>query len=728
MRDGQNKKKLEELLAVCHKNLKTVDENLLRHAFDFSLSAHKQDLRASGEPFFNHPYEVAIIVAKEIPLDDISVAAALLHDVVEDTDYEIKDIKQEFGATIADIVDGATKITDIFQSHEVTKAESWRKMLLSMVNDIRVMLIKFADRLHNMRTLEYLPKEKRGRIAQETLDIYAPFAHRFGLAKIKWELEDLAFKYLFSSEYEEISRALKAKRRERENYIKRFIEPIKSKLKSEGFVFEVEGRPKHIYSIANKIKKQAKSIDELYDLFAVRIILDTDNVNDCFAAYGILSEEYLPIPERFKNYISLPKANGYRSIHTTVIGPEGKRVEVQIRTRTMHEVAERGVAAHWKYKEGTQQIESNKDNWINWIREMFEQATEESTPKQLIESFKLNLYQDEIYVFTPKGDLRILPKDATPIDFAFDVHSNVGFHCIGAKVNGKIIPLDAKIKSGDQIEIITSKNQTPNISWEKFVVTNKAKSHIRRWFKEEQRKQMNAGSEIWEKRVKKYKLHVNDEELLKHVQEITNVNNLQEFYIAIHKLDINPDTIAHEIAERIKHPAPADTKDRLQDNVFEKFIETARSITSGIKLFGTQDNYLHSFAKCCSPIPGDEIVGYVTTGEGIKIHRKNCGNLLNISSTEPNRIVNVDWPKAEGVEFAAAIKIAGEDRHALLSDITNVVTTFKNTNIRGVDLITHDKMFEGTIIVSVRNLDHLTRLMEKLRRIKGVIQAVRLEH
>lgn len=728
MRDGQNKKKLEELLAVCQKNLKTVDENLLKRAFDFSLSAHKQDLRASGEPFFNHPYEVAIIVAKEIPLDDISVAAALLHDVVEDTDYEIKDIKQEFGATIADIVDGATKITDLFQSHEVTKAESWRKMLLSMVNDIRVMLIKFADRLHNMRTLEYLPQEKRGRIAQETLDIYAPFAHRFGLAKIRWEFEDLAFKYLFSSEYEEISRALKAKRRERENYIKKFIEPIKSKLKSEGFVFDIEGRPKHIYSIANKIKKQAKSIDELYDLFAVRIILDTDNVNDCFAVYGILSEEYMPIPERFKNYISLPKANGYRSIHTTVIGPEGKRVEVQLRTRSMHEVAERGVAAHWKYKEGTQQIESNMDNWINWIREMFEQAAEESTPKQLIESFKLNLYQDEIYVFTPKGDLRILPKDATPIDFAFDVHSNIGFHCIGAKVNGKIVPLDSKIKSGDQIEIITSKNQTPNIGWEKFVVTNKAKSHIRKWFKEEQRKEMIAGSEIWEKRVKKYKLHINDEELLKHVQEITNLKNLQDFYIAIHKLDINPDTIAHEIAERIKHPAPADTKDRLQDNVFEKFIETARSITSGIKLFGTQDNYLHSFAKCCSPIPGDEIVGYVTTGEGIKIHRKNCGNLLNISSAEPNRIVNVDWPKAEGVEFAAAIKIAGEDRHALLSDITNVVTTFQNTNIRGVDLITHDKMFEGTIIVSVRNLDHLTRLMEKLRRIKGVIQAVRLEH
>jgi guanosine-3',5'-bis(diphosphate) 3'-pyrophosphohydrolase len=728
MRDGQNKKKLDELLALCHKNLKSVDESLIKRAFDFSLTAHKKDLRASGEPFFNHPFEVAVIVAKEIPLDDVSVAAALLHDVAEDTDYEIKDIKQEFGATIADIVDGATKITDIFQSHEVTKAENWRKMLLSMVNDIRVMLIKFADRLHNMRTLEYLPQEKRGRIAKDTLDIYAPFAHRFGLAKIKWELEDLAFKYLFPTEYEEISRALKAKRRERENYIKKFIEPIQAELKSEGFVFDIEGRPKHIYSIANKIKKQNKSIDDLYDLFAVRIILDTENVNDCFAVYGILSEEYIPIPERFKNYISLPKANGYRSIHTTVIGPEGKRVEVQIRTRSMHEVAERGVAAHWKYKEGDPQLDSKVENWIVWIREMFEQASEESTPKQLIESFKLNLYQDEIYVFTPKGDLKILPKGATPIDFAFDVHSNIGSHCIGAKVNSKIVPLDAKLSSGDQIEIITSKNQTPNISWEKFVVTNKAKSHIRKWFKEEQRKQISAGSEIWEKRVKKYKLHLNDDELLKHVLEVSPVKNIQEFFIAIHKLDLNPDTIANEISERIKHPVPSDSKEPRKENVFEKFIETARGITSGIKFFGTQDNYLHSFAKCCSPIPGDEIVGFVTTGEGIKIHRKNCTNLLNVSDADPNRIVSVDWPRAESVEFAAAIKMSGEDRHGLLSDLTNVVSSFQNTNIRGVDIVTHDKIFEGTLIVSVKNLDNLTRLMEKLRKIKGVNQAVRLEH
>ncbi|MDP2207744.1 MAG: bifunctional (p)ppGpp synthetase/guanosine-3',5'-bis(diphosphate) 3'-pyrophosphohydrolase [Bacteroidota bacterium] len=726
MRDGIYKKKLDDLLAVCHKNLRTVNDELIRHAFDFSLTAHKQDLRASGEPYFNHPYEVALIVAKEIPLDDISVAAALLHDVAEDTDYEVKDIRQEFGNVIADIVDGATKITDIFQSHEVTKAESFRKMLLSMVNDIRVMLIKFADRLHNMRTLEFLPSEKRGRIAKETLDIYAPFANRFGLAKIKWELEDLAFKYLNSKEYENITRSLKAKRRERELFIKKFISPIDKKLKEEGFVFEIEGRPKHIYSINNKMKAQEKPIDELYDLFAVRIIIDTPNNNDCFAVYGTISEIYIPIPERFKNYISLPKKNGYQSIHTTVIGPEGKMVEVQIRTRAMHEIAERGVAAHWKYKEGQLVLDNEMDNWVNWVREVFEQATEESSPKQFIESFKLNLYQDEIYIFTPKGDLKILPKGATPVDFAFDVHSSVGFHCIGAKVNGKIVPLDSKLQSGDQVEIITSKNQKPNRDWEQFVVTNKAKSHIRKWIKEEQRKQMQEGREIWEKRIKKHKLHLNEDELQKHLQDYNISRTLQDFYLGIATLDINPDTVAHEIIERLKHPAPAGTKEPNVENVFDKFLDSARSLATGIKLFGSNDNYLHNFAKCCNPIPGDAIVGYVTIGEGIKIHKKDCINLKAFIKTEKDRIVEVAWPKTGGVDFASAISIEGEDRPGLLNDLTHTVSTYQNTNIRSVNLQAADGMFDGTLIVNVKDLDQLSRLIEKIRKIKGVTKTVRL--
>lgn len=726
MRDGLYKKKLEELVAICKKNIKLVDENLIRRAFDFSLNAHKKDFRASGEPYFNHPYEVALIIAKEIPLDDISVTAALLHDVAEDTDYEIDDIRKEFGSTIADIVDGATKITDIFQSHEITKAESFRKMLLSMVNDVRVMLIKFADRLHNMRTLEFLPPEKRGRIAKETLEIYAPFANRFGLAKIRWEFEDLAFKYLQPKEYEEISRALKAKRKERELYIKKFINPIEKRLKEEGFLFEISGRPKHIYSIYNKMKTREKSIDELYDLFAVRIIIDTDNNSDCFLAYGIISEIYRPIPERFKNYISLPKKNGYQSIHTTVVGPDGKMVEVQIRTRAMHEIAEKGIAAHWKYKEGISTLEPEIDNWVNWVREIFEQATEETTPKQFIETFKLNLFQDEIYVFTPKGDLKILPQGATPIDFAFDVHSSIGFHCIGAKVNGKIVPLDTRLKSGDQVEIITSKSQTPNRDWEQFVVTTKAKAHIRKFLKEESRKKIQTGKDVLEKHLKKRKLHINDDDLIKYVQELTQFKNLQDFFMAIADLDLNPDTITKQLEDRIKHPPPVDVRETKKENIFEKFVETARNITGGIKLFGTKDNYLHTFAKCCNPIPGDKIVGIVTIGEGIKIHRKDCINILNIPKTAESRLVEVDWPKTDGVEFSAALSIAGDDRPGLLTELTHVISAYQNTDIRAINIEAHDSLFEGSIIINVKDTEHLNRLIDKIRKVEGVKIVTRL--
>ncbi|MEE9226048.1 MAG: RelA/SpoT family protein, partial [Bacteroidota bacterium] len=429
--NGKLQKKLDELLVACRKNLKSVDEDLIRKAFEFSLNAHKYDMRASGEPYFHHPYEVAQIVANEVPLDDISVASALLHDVAEDTEYEVKDVREEFGDTIGAIVDGVTKITDIFRSHEVTQAENYRKLLLSMVNDIRVMLVKFADRLHNMRTLEYLSADKQQRLAKETLEIYAPFAHRFGLAKIKWELEDLAFKHLQPKEYEHLSRSIRAKRREREHFIKKFVAPIEKRLKEQGFTFEISGRPKHLFSVYNKMINRDKPLEEIYDLFAVRIILDTENNNDCFGAYGIITEIYLPIPERFKNYISVPKKNGYRSIHTTVVGPEGKKIEVQIRTRAMHEVAEKGVAAHWKYKENTEALEEELESWVNWVRELFDRPDEEAPAQQLMESFKLNLYQDEIYVFTPKGDLKILPKGATPLDFAFEIHTKVGSHCIG---------------------------------------------------------------------------------------------------------------------------------------------------------------------------------------------------------------------------------------------------------------------------------------------------------
>jgi len=725
MRNGIYKKKLDDLLAICRKNLKTVNEDLIRRAFEFSLEAHRHDIRASGDPFFNHPYEVALIVAKEIPLDDVSVVSALLHDVVEDTDYEIKDIREEFGDTIAGIVDGATKITDIFRSHEITQAESYRKMLLSMVNDIRVMLLKFADRLHNMRTLEYLPPEKKIRLSRETLDIYAPFAHRFGLAKIKWELEDLAFKYLEPAAYEDLARTLKSRRRERESYIKKFIIPIEKKLKNDRTAFEIEGRPKHLFSIHIKMQSRHKQLDEVYDLFAVRIILDTENPNDCFTVYGIISSIYLPIPERFKNYISMPKKNGYQSIHATVVGPEGKMVEVQIRTRGMHEIAEKGVAAHWRYKENFSRLDEELENWISWVREIFDRGDEEEPDQQLMESFKLNLYQDEIYVFTPRGELKILPRGSTPVDFAYSVHSNIGNHCLSAKVAGKIVPLNHVLRSGDQVEIITSKNQTPNADWDKYVVTHRAKSHIRRWLKEEHRRSVRSGRDLWEKRTKKHKLSINDDEVIGFAHDF-GADDMGEFYEKIHSGLIDADTVIREIEIQKKHPQP-ESPQRIdgQEGLFNRFLTTARNITGGITVFGNREAFLHSFAKCCNPIPGDEIVGFITKGEGVKIHLKTCPNFARMSESQASRILEVGWPSINGGEYAAAIRISGEDRTGLLNEITQLISGYQNTNIRGVKIDVKDSLFDGSILVNVKNTEHLNRIIEKLKKVRGVSSAQR---
>jgi len=721
------KKKLEDLLLICQKNLPKMDENLIRRAFEFGFNAHRHDLRASGEPFFDHPYEVAKIVAKEIPLDDVSVAVALMHDVAEDTEYTINDIREEFGDTIAEIVDGATKISDIFKSHDVTQAESYRKMLLSMVNDIRVMLVKFADRLHNMRTLEYLPPDKQKRLAKETLDIYAPFAHRFGLANIKWELEDLAFKYLYRESYDALARDIKSRRREREHYIRKFAAPIEKRLKESGFKFEISGRPKHLYSIYNKMIKRNKPLEEIYDLFAIRLILDTQDNNDCFKVYGLISDIYIPNPERFKNYISVPKKNGYQSIHTTVVGPDGKMVEVQIRTRGMHEVAERGVAAHWMYKENSPAIDQELQNWVIWVREIFENAAEGQVPaQQLMESFKLNLYQDEIYVFTPKGELKILPRGSTPVDFAYEIHSKVGDHCLAAKVNGRIVPLDTQLRSGDQVEILTSKNQTPNPDWEKFAVTHKAKSHIRRWIKEEQRKAVEEGKEMWEKRVKKSKLTLSDDDLEQFLHE-KKLENSASFYLGIRQGKIDPDEIIAIIQDEQKHPSAVVTEEGKIDGLFNRFITSARGIATGIVLGGTQDNFLHSYAKCCHPIPGDEVVGFVTTGEGVKIHRRSCRNIRLMLQIQSNRIVDVRWPADDGTLFVAGIRTSGDDRPGLLNDVTHAISTTMDTNIRSVNIDSHDSFFEGTFILQVKNTEHLERVLEKVRKVKGMKRAERFE-
>ncbi|GMU95944.1 MAG: bifunctional (p)ppGpp synthetase/guanosine-3',5'-bis(diphosphate) 3'-pyrophosphohydrolase [Ignavibacterium album] len=712
-------KMLDALINNCRKNLPKVDEALITKAFEYSLEAHKNDLRASGEPYFTHPYEVANIVVEEFPLDDITVISALLHDVVEDTEYTLEILSKEFGKEVAEIVDGVTKISGIFRGHEITKAENYRKLLLSMVKDVRVILVKFADRLHNMRTLEFVSPDKQRRIAQETLEIYAPFAHRFGLAKVKWELEDLSFKFLNREAYEELARKLKAKRKDREAYIKKFSEPIIKKLNEYKLKYELSGRPKHLYSIYRKMVRRNKPFEEIYDLFAVRIILETDDANACYTVLGIVNQIYLPVPDRFKDYISIPKTNNYQSIHTTVVGPEGRLVEVQIRTRQMHEIAEKGVAAHWRYKENKTASDKELENWVNWIRDIFENASKDEQKKELMESFKLNLYQDEIYVFTPKGDLRRLPVGSTPVDFAFEIHSKVGHHCIGAKVDGKIVPLDTELHSGDQVEIITSKNQHPNKNWLKFVKTHKARNEIRKWLNKEEQEIIEKGREIWEKKVKKLKLNFNADELLR-LAHLNKYDNVRQFFKAIAQGLVNVDDIITANKER-------EEREKQKDFEFDKFANVARSDIGGILVDGKKSGILYTYAKCCNPIPGDPVIGYITVGEGIKIHRKNCVNLLNLSVQDSSKLVNVQWPETEDNLFVAGLTIRGEDRPGILNDISHTIVSYRNTNIKSININTTDSTFEGSVTLYVQNLEHLNRIIERLKKVQGIFSVERFE-
>ena len=715
----KHQKMLDELLKACHNHLPSVDEEMIARAFQLSYESHKNDFRASGEPYFSHPYEVALIVASEIPLDDISVASALLHDVVEDTEISLDFLAKEFSREVSDIVDGVTKIGGVFKGHDISQAENYRKLLLSMVKDVRVILVKFADRLHNIRTLEFVSPQKQRRIAKETLEIYAPFAHRFGLGRVKWELEDQAFKYLNREAYTDIAKRIKQKRKEREAYIAKFTKPIENKLKDHGLKFEIGGRAKHLYSIYRKMVTQNKTFDEIYDLLAVRIVLENDDPNECYYVLGVINQHYKPIQDRFKDFISIPKKNNYQSIHNTVIGPEGKLIEIQIRTRKMHEIAEKGVAAHWKYKEDLVSSDRDLEEWVNWVRDIFENSSKDEATKEILASFKLNLYQDEIYVFTPKGELRRLPVNSTPVDFAFDIHTNVGNNCIGAKVNGKIIPLDTILHSGDQVEIITSKNQHPNKSWLQFVQTHKAKSSVRKYLNKEEDKLVERGKETWDKRAKKLKKQINIDDMNRIAHKL-RYDNPRQLYkdVAMGKLD--PDEVLS--------PGKEETDEESNELEFESFVKQARSVGgSGVVVEGEHKGFQHSFAKCCNPIPGDPIVGFITMGEGIKIHRKDCVNLIQMSKTQSDKLVPVNWPKANGSMFVAGIDIHGEDVPGILKDISNIITTYKNTNIKSVNISTGDSMFHGTIAVYVSNLVHLNKLIERLKKNRGIYSVERFD-
>ncbi|MEW6004628.1 MAG: bifunctional (p)ppGpp synthetase/guanosine-3',5'-bis(diphosphate) 3'-pyrophosphohydrolase [Stygiobacter sp.] len=714
----KHQRMLDDLLNYCKSNLRSVNEELIKKAFVLSYESHKNDFRASGEPYFNHPYEVATIVAREIPLDDISVISALLHDVVEDSDISLEFISKEFGSEVAEIVDGVTKIGGVFKGQEITQAENYRKLLLSMIKDVRVILVKFADRLHNMRTLEFVSPQKQRRIAKETLEIYAPFAHRFGLGVLKWELEDLAFKYLNKDAYDDIAKKIKDTRKEREAFIQRFSKPIKEKLDELNLKYEISGRPKHLYSIYRKLVMQNRPWEDIYDLLAIRVILEKNDPNECYLVLGIVNQIYKPIAERFKDFISIPKKNNYQSIHTTVIGPEGKPVEVQIRTRKMHEIAERGVAAHWKYKEHVSTEDQDLEEWVNWVRDIFENVSKDEASKEIIASFKLNLFQDEIYVFTPKGELKRLPINSTPVDFAFEVHSNVGYHCIGAKVNGKIVPLDTILHSGDQVEIITSKNQHPNKSWLQFVHTQKAKNNIRKYLNKEEEKEVEAGKEIWEKKIKKLKLSFSSDEVAKLARKL-KFDNSRQFFRAIFLDKINLD--------QILNPKTGTDNKSSHEIEFDKFVDIARTSAGNVLVEGDYKGFAYSYAKCCNPIPGDQIIGYVTIGEGIKIHRKDCKNLINMVKSGEDRLVPVTWPKTSDTYFVAGISIRGDDMPGILKDISNSITTYQNTNIKSVNIYTQDSLFKGTITVYVKDLDHLNKLIERLKKNKGIFSVERFD-
>lgn len=727
---------LAKLLELCRINMRDPDENLVERAFKLTFLSHDGITRASGEPYYLHPLAVAEIIAEEIGMDDVSVAAALLHDTVEDTDITLTDIEQEFGPVVMQLIDGLTKISGVFKSKNVKQAETFMKLLMYMAEDLRVVLIKFADRLHNMRTIHHLPRKKQLSIATETIELYAPFAHRFGLYKIKSELEDLCFKATDPTGYKFIARKLRDKKESREEFINVFMEPIREQLERSGFNFEIKGRPKHIYSIYKKMMRQQKPFEEIYDLFAIRIILDEPHTKeDCWRVYSFITDSYTPIPERFRDFISVPKANGYRSLHTTVITNRGRKVEVQIRTRHMDEIAEKGLAAHWKYKEGSEQQgkEAGLDKFVDWVREVLDNPRPDAAT-EFVEDFQLNLYSREIYVFTPNGELRTLPQGSTPIDFAFDIHSEIGERAIAAKVNGKMVPLRNKLSSGDQVEIITGKVSNLNPDWINDVVTHKARSRIRQYIRQEERKVSDDGRELWEKKAERYNFELSDQDLAKIANKL-EFPSIQAMFFAIGSDSYDVNRLVKAVRSFLSkgrfegEEEKEDHKDDKKSDVYnDRIIGDAQTANKQmLTMDGNLDNIKYSFSKCCNPIPGDDVVGYISRNGGLKVHRTNCNNLKHLIKTEPEYIVDVSWSKKSGNQFIGAIKIIGEDRVGLINDISNMISTSLKTNMKSINVSSDTGAFEGTIILYVDDLKHLEKVIKRVMKIDGIKQAYRYE-
>ena len=706
------------LLRALRPKIKKGDKELVRRAFEIAADAHKTMRRKSGEPYIFHPIAVAMICVEEIGLGVRSTICALLHDTVEDTDITLEDVEREFGNEISRIVDGLTKISTVIDTNTTQQAENFKKILLTLTDDPRVILIKLADRLHNMRTLDSMKREKQLKISSETVWVYAPLAHRMGLYNVKTELEDLSMKYMEPETYKDIAQKLSETKRERTRYINEFIRPIKDKLLRSGFSFEIYGRPKSIHSIWNKMKKKGVEFEEVYDLFAIRVLLDSPPARekeDCWKVYSIITDEYTPSPERLRDWLSNPKSNGYEALHTTVMGPQGKWVEVQIRSQRMNEIAEKGLAAHYKYKEGSND-EDRFDKWFGQIREVL--STQDTDGIDFLQDFKVSFLAEEIYVYTPKGDVKMLPIGSTALDFAFSIHSAIGVKCIGAKINHKLVPISHTLRSGDQVEIITSNKQKPNEDWLTFVVTAKAKSKIKDALKETKRTIAEEGKYILQRKLEGMNAGYNQ----------TNIEILTSFYkynspldlfyqIAVKANDLKELKEFHVLGDRLEPPKPVKPVELPQTDHHQHFNKK----DSELIIFGeSSDRIMYTLAKCCNPIPGDDVFGFVSTGKGLIIHRTTCPNAASLMANYGHRVVKTKWAKNKEISFLTGLKIIGMDDVGVINKITSVISGDLKINISAIAIESREGVFEGSIKFFVHDKEELEELVARLKQLKGI--------
>lgn len=715
----------KDLLKISYQALSRDDKKLIRKAFDVAVEAHAPQRRKSGEAYIFHPIAVAKIVAKQIGLDATAIAAALLHDVVEDTHYTLADIEKMFNPTIALIVDGLTKIMHLKNEADISsQAENFRKMLLTLNDDVRVIIIKIADRLHNMQTMDSMPPAKQVKIASETLYIYAPIAHRLGLYNIKTELEDLGLKYTEPEVFNDIQTSIKESKEQQDDYITQFSNVIDDSLEKEGLEYYIKGRPKSVFSIRRKMLKQNVSFDEVYDKFAVRIVFRSDRANEKFLAwkiYSVVTDHFRPNPVRLRDWISSPKSTGYEALHITVMGPDGRWVEVQIRSERMHEIAEKGYAAHYKYKQGTE--EDGLDEWLNRLQEALENADVNAI--DFVEHFKLNLYSKEIFVFTPKGELKSLPKGATPLDFAFAIHTEVGLHTRGARVNGKLVPLSHTLNSGDQVDVITSDNQKPTKNWLDYATTARARSKIKSALKEDQKDVAAEGKVILMRKLRSQKIKL-DETTVNEMVTFFKMKTSQDLFYRVGLGTIDNKMIKEYASSRSnalysffknKIRKKEENVDLYKEEVTQKYDEL---------VFGKEQTQLdYTLSKCCNPIPGDSVFGFTTVSDGIKVHKNNCPNAISLQSKYAYRIISAKWIDSSQKEHRADLKLEGIDRMGLVQEITQLISENMHVNIRTISFTSDDGVFKGDITVVVPNISMLHKLMQNLNKINGIDKVTR---